>query len=66
MEAAIEVFVDNGFSSTTTVEIAQMAQVAEVTLFRHFSKKRDILHFAVLDFVDVFTGNYAKYSKTNR
>lgn len=33
--------------------------MAEVTLFRHFPKKRDILHFAVLDFVDLFTENFA-------
>ncbi|WP_099192566.1 TetR/AcrR family transcriptional regulator [Tepidibacter mesophilus] len=59
LEASIEVFAQKGFSSTTTLEIAQKAQVAEVTLFRHFSKKRDILHFAVLDFVDVFTENFA-------
>ncbi|CAH2213116.1 TetR/AcrR family transcriptional regulator [Tepidibacter aestuarii] len=59
LQAAIEVFAEKGFSSTTTLEIAQKAQVAEVTLFRHFPKKRDILHFAVLDFVDVFTENFA-------
>ncbi len=59
LEAAIEVFAQKGFSATTTLEIAQRAQVAEVTLFRHFPKKRDILHFAVLDFVDLFTENFA-------
>ncbi|WFD08825.1 TetR/AcrR family transcriptional regulator [Tepidibacter hydrothermalis] len=59
LEAAIEEFAQKGFSATTTLEIAQRAQVAEVTLFRHFPKKKDILHFAVLDFVDVFTGNFA-------
>lgn len=59
LEAAIEEFAQKGFSATTTLEIAQRAQVAEVTLFRHFPKKKDILHFAVLDFVDIFTENVA-------
>lgn len=59
LEAAIEEFGQKGFSATTTLEIAQRAQVAEVTLFRHFPKKKDILHFGVLNFVDVFTENIA-------
>jgi TetR/AcrR family transcriptional repressor of mexJK operon len=42
MEAARELFEQNGFASATTREIAQKAGVSEVTLFRHFKCKRSL------------------------
>ena len=38
--AARELFERNGFAAATTREIADLAGVSEVTLFRHFSTKR--------------------------
>jgi AcrR family transcriptional regulator len=38
--AAKELFEKNGFSAATTKEIAELAWVSEVTLFRHFATKR--------------------------
>ncbi len=38
--AARELFEKNGFAATTTKEIADLAGVSEVTLFRHFTTKR--------------------------
>jgi len=40
MKAARELFEKNGFAAATTKEIADLAGVSEVTLFRHFSTKR--------------------------
>lgn len=42
LEAAMAVFVEKGFTGTTTVEIAEAAGISEVTLFRHFSTKQEI------------------------
>ncbi len=43
LKAAIEVFSINGFVGATTREIARVAEVNEVTLFRHFQTKEQLL-----------------------
>lgn len=40
LNAARDLFEKNGFAAATTKEIADLAGVSEVTLFRHFSSKR--------------------------
>ncbi|MGM0396201.1 MAG: TetR/AcrR family transcriptional regulator [Bacillota bacterium] len=42
IEAAMKLFVQNGYKGTTTVQIAEAAGISEVTLFRNFASKRDI------------------------
>lgn len=42
-EAAVELFLANGFDRTTAAEIAARAGVTERTFFRHFPDKRDVL-----------------------
>lgn len=42
VEAARQLFMENGFKGTTTKMIAQTAGVNEVTLFRHFKSKEGI------------------------
>lgn len=42
-EAALELFLSQGISSTTTRQIANLAGVNEVTLFRHFGNKHGVL-----------------------
>lgn len=42
LDAAMTVFVEKGFTGSTTVEIAKAANVSEVTLFRYFSSKQEI------------------------
>jgi AcrR family transcriptional regulator len=42
-EAAIQLFRDNGFESTTAAEIAERAGVTRRTFFRYFADKRDVL-----------------------
>ncbi|MBP3039184.1 TetR/AcrR family transcriptional regulator [Bacillaceae bacterium Marseille-Q3522] len=41
--AAIEIFSEKGYASTSTSEIAKRAGVAEGTIFRHFKTKKDLL-----------------------
>ena len=39
IEAAVQLFAQQGFKGTSTREIAELAKVNEATLFRHFAKK---------------------------
>lgn len=43
LEAAARLFAEKGFNGTTTREIAEQAGVAEITLFRHFGTKKELL-----------------------
>jgi len=42
IEAAVHLFAQNGFKGTSTRDIADLAQVNEATLFRHFPRKADL------------------------
>src|SRR5262245_49516159 len=47
LRAAIKVFAETGTRGATTRRIAQEAKVNEVTLFRHFKSKDDLLKAAL-------------------
>jgi AcrR family transcriptional regulator len=51
IEAALELFAANGVTETTTKAVAELAQVNEVTLFRHFGSKHGLLLAALEDSV---------------
>jgi AcrR family transcriptional regulator len=53
IQAAIELFTTQGVSETTTKQIAELAQVNEVTLFRQFGNKHSLL-IAVIEDAQVF------------
>ena len=42
-QAALELYVENGFDQTTVSQIAQRAGLTERTFFRHFADKREVL-----------------------
>ncbi|MHB8072977.1 TetR/AcrR family transcriptional regulator [Desulfosporosinus fructosivorans] len=46
--ASLRIFAEKGYNGSTTAEIARAAGVAEGTIFRHFSTKKEIL-IAVLE-----------------
>lgn len=48
LEAALKIFAEKGYNGSTTAEIARAAGVAEGTIFRHFSTKKELL-IAVLE-----------------
>ncbi|MGL5065440.1 MAG: TetR/AcrR family transcriptional regulator, partial [Microcoleus sp.] len=52
--AALELFASQGVTKTTTKQIAELAQVNEVTLFRHFGSKHGLL-LAVIEEAAIFT-----------
>ena len=43
--AALELYAEHGFDSTTVAEIARRAGLTERTFFRHFADKREVLFF---------------------
>ena len=48
LDAALKVFSRDGFAGATTREIARVAKVNEVTLFRYFKNKNELLKQAVM------------------
>ncbi|MGG5255256.1 TetR/AcrR family transcriptional regulator [Neobacillus sp. SM06] len=73
-EAAISLFAEKGYASTSTSEIAKAAGVAEGTIFRHFGSKENLLFSVILPFIiesipivadefiqDVFTKSYPSF-----
>ncbi len=44
MEAGAQLFAENGFDETTTTDIAELADVSQRTLFRHFPTKEALLY----------------------
>src|SRR5579863_7555377 len=47
VEAAVQLFSRQGFAASSTHEIARLAGVSEVTVFRHFPRKRDLFWAAI-------------------
>lgn len=47
LEAALRVYAEHGYRGATTRLIAQAADVNEVTLFRHFGSKEQLIHEAI-------------------
>jgi AcrR family transcriptional regulator len=59
LDAALELFHEQGYNKTTTKNIAQRAGVNEVTIFRQFGTKESLLHTLVereLDISDSLKG----------
>lgn len=51
LNAAREVFSRNGYASSTTKEISTVAEVAEITLFRHFETKNNLFCETISKFI---------------
>jgi AcrR family transcriptional regulator len=54
IDAALELFSAHGVTETTTKQIAELAEVNEVTLFRQFGSKHGLL-LAVIEEASIFT-----------
>ncbi|WP_051237826.1 TetR/AcrR family transcriptional regulator [Lacticigenium naphthae] len=48
LEASLLLFAEKGYSNTSTKDIAQAAQVAEGTIFKHFGTKENLLYASIL------------------
>jgi len=49
LDAALQLFVENGFHGTSTAEIAKTAGVATGTLFHHFKTKQELINSLYLN-----------------
>jgi TetR/AcrR family transcriptional repressor of mexJK operon len=49
IEAAVDVFLRNGYLGATTDEVATRAAVSKQTLYKHFSDKQNLFAEAILD-----------------
>ncbi len=56
LSAAVEVVVRRGYAGATTKQIAEAADINEVTLFRRFGTKAGLLKRALLDELEHFGG----------
>lgn len=54
LQAAINIFSKKGFSAATTSEIAKEAKVAEGTIFKYYPKKKELLHSAMVEMIELF------------
>lgn len=62
LDAATRIFARDGVSGATTREIARVAKVNEVTLFRHFTNKEELLRQVVLQYSKNFENVFADAS----
>lgn len=54
LEAATQLFIDQGFEKTTVAEIAELGRVSRATVFWHFSDKRSLFREAFNRLVEPF------------
>lgn len=48
LKASLELFSEKGYSNTSTKDIAQVANVAEGTIFKHFGSKENLLYATLI------------------
>src|SRR5580700_2824605 len=53
VRAAMDLYGEQGFDSTTVAAIAERAGLTERTFFRHFSDKREVLFYGARHLVEV-------------
>lgn len=62
LDAALEILAKSGIGGTTTRAIAEAADVNEVTLFRRFGTKMDLLRIAISHRLDATMRTSAEYT----
>lgn len=53
--AALELYGERGYETTTTAQIAERAEVSERTFFRHFADKREVLFDGEVELITTMT-----------
>lgn len=59
LEAAVDMFGEKGYASTSTSEIAKRAGVAEGTIFRYYKTKKDLLLAVVMPTLTKFAAPFS-------
>ena len=60
MKAAVKLFVEQGIDATSTKQIAEAADVAEGTIYRHFKSKDELAFTVFLTHLDAFSRELEK------
>lgn len=60
IRGAVKLFVEQGIDATTTKQIAESADVAEGTLYRHFKNKDDMAYQVFLTHLEAFSRELEK------
>lgn len=60
IRGAVKLFVEQGIDATTTKQIAETADVAEGTLYRHFKSKDDMAYQVFLTHLEAFSRELEK------
>lgn len=63
IKASTKVFVEKGYTLATTKEIAEKAEVAEITLFRKFNSKQNLFVYTVKSAID---NKFTYFSDNNK
>jgi AcrR family transcriptional regulator len=63
LEAAVDCFADGGFDGTSSLTIAERADVTTATVYHHFSNKRTLYLAAFQHSVDVAWRDYAEVAE---
>jgi len=66
LKAAIRLFNESGYHATTTASIALEAGVHEPTMYKHFSKKRELYMACFQSIVDQLSTKYRSAYKENK
>ncbi|HVZ84587.1 MAG TPA: TetR/AcrR family transcriptional regulator [Terracidiphilus sp.] len=66
VRAAVALFARQGFHGTSTREIARLADVSEVTVFRYFNHKDDIFWFALQESFDAIKSRLNSLDRSSR
>ncbi len=65
IDAAIDLFSEQGFAETSTAEIAASSNVAQGTLFYHFKSKEGILHEVMRQLLEETREGYKKINTSD-
>ncbi len=65
LDAAKDVFIQRGISDVTVEEIAGIARVSKVTIFKYFGDKKNLAREVLLPFVDEWIGFYEELAASD-
>ena len=66
LEKALDVFIDEGYESTTFQKIADRCQITRTTLYIYFKNKREIFNFSIKQFLETLEETITNISQNSK